>query len=105
MGYFALMQQDRLPVLRFQATDASGAVNLGSDTVYFIYRNKYQSGAPISGTCDTVSAISGVTEYVWNATDTISGGVYYGFFRISGSSSNKWSSFPNDQFLVFQINE
>lgn len=104
MSYFSLMQNDRLPVVRAELTDASGAINLTNSSCFFVYRGKYQTGvAPTSGVADIISPTGGILEYSWTTGDTASPGIYYCYWQVSGSN-RKWSSYPNDSYLTYIVN-
>ncbi len=104
MSYFSITQNDRLPVLRIELSDVSGVINLSGNNVYFVYKGKYVTGAaPTTGAATILSHISGLVEYSWTAADVASPGIYYGQWKISGESSQKWSSFPNESYIKFAI--
>lgn len=102
MSVFALMQGDRLPIIRGELTDASGVVNLASSVAYFVFRSKYNTtGVLTTGVADIISATGGVVEYPWTASDTANSNVFYGRWLVSGNG--KFSSFPNDSYITFVV--
>ena len=104
MSFFSLNQGNRLPVAKVELTDASGVVNLTNQTVYFIYKSKYQTGVnPTTGTATIVSAVSGIAEYAWAASDTATAGIYYCYWMTSGTDG-KTAHYPNDMRLRYVIN-
>jgi hypothetical protein len=106
MSEFAIMQGDSSPIVRTTLTDGDGAIDLSLYNVYFIYKAKYQTGlAPTTGAAAIVSAISGMAEYAWQNTDVKNPGVFYCLWKISGVTSNEWSTFPNNSYLKYTISK
>ena len=103
MSEFFLKKVDVLPVLQAELLDDAGVIDLSNVTgVYFNYRPKYASTGTIKRTGFVASAVSGIVEYDWTTGDTTTPGVYYAEWIIY-FQSNKQMSFPNDDYITFEI--
>ena len=103
MSEFYLKYQDRLPVLQSNLTDVDGYIDLSTASdVKFIHQLKSRVTTPISGSGVIVSPTSGLVQYSWPASPTLSGGVYYGEWRIE-FTGGKQITIPNDGVILFKI--
>lgn len=101
MANFYLKYRDSLPILRLNAQDSNGYIDLSSYTSnLFIYQRTNRLNPPITGNVTVLGASSGFVEYQFTGS-LISGGVYYGEFRFSGS--NGQISIPNDGMILFSV--
>lgn len=101
---FYLLDGDTLPVLQTQLADSYGYVDITSGQPWFFWRLRGRpSGSGLfSGQGTTVgNSVSGLVQYTW--TGGIQAGVYNGRWKIYFSGVNKWESFPNDSYLMFEI--
>lgn len=102
MNEFYIKQIDRLPVLDCYIQDGNGDyVDLSSTTNTFVYK-PYFSGVPVTGSATIISATSGYLRYSWGVTDVATPGLYMGEWRTEFSDGRQ-STFPNDGFIVFEI--
>ena len=100
MSEFFITENDRLPVLRANLSDDAGYIDLTNGTGYFIYRNKYDGTAPVTGSIDILGATSGYCQFSWASG---AAGVFYGRWRVV--LNGKQISFPNESFLNFARTE
>jgi len=102
MSDFYIKSQDVLPVVRAYLSDSNGGIDLTNASVSFVYQDRQQLNAPITGSTTIISAISGLVEYAW--TSGIAVGTYLGEYRVTFANT-KTMTIPNDSMLSFEVIE
>ena len=101
MAEFYMKFKDKLPVLRSELTDDSGYIDLSTaQTVNFIYQLKSRLTGPTTGTASIIATGTALVEYAWPTGTVISGGSYYGEWRVA-FTGGKEISIPNDSYIMF----
>ena len=100
MSDFFIKKNDVLPVVRAYLSDANGYIDLSGATVSFVYQDRQQNNAPITGSVSVISAPSGLVEFAWSSGIDV--GTYFAEWR-TVLSNGKQMSFPNDSHLSFEV--
>ncbi len=84
---FVIKRGDRLPVLERTLTlrrnGVSAPIDLTGCTVQWTMRNKATGATKVSAAATIVSAVDGMVEYAWGATDTDTEGQFLGEWRVT----------------------
>jgi hypothetical protein len=102
---FILKRGDRLPKLRAtlqQGAPASPIDFTAAASVKLILKQLTAPTTVVTGTCASVVATAGITEYAWGASDTLVSGTYNGEFEIDWGTGIK-ETVPNDTYFTLTI--
>lgn len=103
MAELYVKYKDNLPSIRSNLSDANGYLNLASvDSVKFIHQLQSRITTPVTGSCTILGASSGYVEFTWSTGSPLSGGFYYGEFRINYTNGDTLTV-PNDDLINFHI--
>lgn len=102
---FCIAYRDNLPTL--QTTLSADGINsldlTNSSGTNFIYSLKSRASQPQTGICTVIgNQTTGFVQYQF--PQNLSGGVYYGNFRVTYSGQGTQITLPNSQSLLFVIN-
>lgn len=97
-----MKQGDRLPALRMQLTDASGAaLNLTGAAVTFRMRSAAGSLVTLAGAATVVDATSGTVQFAWGVGDTATVGAYQAEWACDFSGSVQ--TVPTNSYITVQV--
>lgn len=93
---------DRLPILRMQLADSSGAaVDLTGATVSFVMGPRGGGLMTLTGVASVVTAASGVVEFAWGVGDLASAGVYEAEWRATWVNGRQ--TVPTSGYVIIVV--
>ena len=102
MSTVYMKQGDRLPALRMQLVDASGApIDLTGASVAFRMRSTSGSLVTLTGTASVVDAASGTVQFAWGVGDTATVGGYIAEWACTFAGSTLTA--PTNGYVTVQV--